>query len=46
MFMKDFLSTNICLILVTVHKILDPTNKKVIGKMKDESEQNIIDEFA
>ena len=43
---EGFLSTNICLTLVTVQKILDPTNKKIIGKMKDESEQNIIDEFA
>ena len=41
MFMKDFLSTNICLALVTIRKIqsfFDETNRKVIGKMKDESE--------
>ena len=38
MFMKNFLCTNICLILVTIRKI-------VFGKMKDESERKIIDEF-
>ena len=27
-------------------KIFDPTNKKVIGKMKDKSEGKIIDEFV
>ena len=27
-------------------KLFDPTNKKVIGKIKDESEGKIIDEFA
>ena len=46
--MKIFLSTNICLILVTIQKIqifFDETNKKVTGKMKDESEGKIIDEF-
>ena len=34
---EEFLSTNIRLILVTIHKdskIFDETNKKVIGKMK------------
>ena len=41
MLMKNFLSTNICLALVTIQKIqsfFDETNRKVIGKMKDESE--------
>ena len=41
MFVNDFLSTNICLILVTIQKIqsfLVRLIKKVIGKMKDESE--------
>ena len=42
MFMKNFLSTNICLTLVTIGK----TNKKVIGKMKDEPEGKIIGEFV
>ena len=40
MLMKNFLSTNIYLTLV-----VDPTNKKVIGKMKDEKEGKINDEF-
>ena len=47
--MKNFLSTNICLTLVTIQKIqsfLDEANKKVIGKMKDESEGKINDEFV
>ena len=37
--MKNFLSTNICLISVTIQKNL-------FGKMKDESEGKIIDEFV
>ena len=45
MFMKSFLSTSICSILVTIQIFFDETNKKVIGKMKDESEGNIINEF-
>ena len=49
MFMKNFLSTNICLTLVTIRKIqisFDQANKKVIGKMEDESEGEIIVEFV
>ena len=49
MFMKNFLSTNICLTLVTIRKIqisFDQANKKVIGKMEDESEREIIVEFV
>ena len=45
----NFLSTNICLTLVTIHKIqslFDSINKKVIGKMKDKKEGKIIDEFV
>ena len=41
MFLKSFLSTNICLTLVTFQKIqsfFDKANKKVIGKIKDVSE--------
>ena len=38
---EEFLSTNICLISVTIQKIhfffFDQTNKKVTGKMKDVS---------
>ena len=47
--MKNFLSTNICLTLVTIRKIqisFDQANKKVIGKMEDESEGEIIVEFV
>ena len=39
MFMKNFLIGKICLTLVITQKIqsfFDETNKKVIGKMKDE----------
>ena len=43
--MKNFLSTNTCLILVTIHKI-DETNKKLISKTNDESEGKIINEFV
>ena len=49
MFLKSFLSTNICLTLVTFQKIqsfFDKANKKVIGKIKDVSEGKIIDEFV
>ena len=52
MFMKNFLSTSICLTSVTIQKILtiqkffDEINKNVIGKMKDVSEGKIIGEFA
>ena len=47
--MKNFLSTNICLISVTIQNIqsfLMRLIKKVISKMKDESEGKIIDEFV
>ena len=47
--MKNLLSTNICLISVTIQKIQSffyPTNNKVIGKMKDEPEGKIIREFV
>ena len=47
--MKNFLSTNICLISVTIQKIqsfLIMLRKKVIGQMKGESEGKIIDEFV
>ena len=43
---KKILSTNICLISVTIQKIFNLANKKVIDKMKDESERKIIDEFV
>ena len=47
--MKNCLSRNICLVLVTICKIqilFDETNKKVIGKMKDQYEGKTIDEFV
>ena len=44
MFMKNFLSTNICLTLVT--KFFDQANTTIIGKMKEECEGKIIDEFV
>ena len=48
MFMKSFLNGKISLILVTVQKIFffDKTNKKVIGKMKDEFGGVVVDEFV
>ena len=48
MFKNNFLSANICLILVTIQKIqsFDETNKKVIGKMKVEFEGNVGNEFV
>ena len=42
--MKKFLSGNICLTLVIIQKI-NETNKKVIGKMKDEFGVVIVNEF-
>ena len=46
--MKNFLSTNICIIsnYPENSNFFDQANKKVIGKMKDESEGKIIDEFV
>ena len=46
--MKSFLNGKISLILVTIQKIFffDKTNKKVIGKMKDEFGGVIVDEFV
>ena len=46
--MKNFLSTNICLTFnyLKDSKFLNETNKKVIGKMKDESGGKIIGEFV
>ena len=47
--MKSFLSRNICLTLVTIQRIqsfFDPTNKTVIGKMKDEFGRVIVGEFV
>ena len=48
MFMKSFLNGKISLILVTIQKIFffDKTNKKVIGKMKDEFGGVVVDEFV
>ena len=48
MFMKSFLNGKISLILVAIQKIFffDKTNKKVIGKMKDEFGGVIVDEFV
>ena len=49
MFMKNFLSTNILFNFSNYpkdSKFFDETNKKVIGKMKDESEGKIINEFV
>ena len=46
---EEFLSTNICLTLVTIQKIqkfVDETNKEIICKMKDVSEGKINDEFV
>ena len=47
--MKNFLSANIYLTLVIIQKIqgfFDGTNKKVIGKMKDEFGGIIVSEFV
>ena len=46
---EEFLSTNICLTLVTIQKIqkfVDETNKEIICKMKDVPEGKINDEFV
>ena len=47
--MKNFLSRNICLTLVTIQKIqtfFDETHKKVIAKMKEEFGGVIVEEFV
>ena len=49
MFMKNFLSTNILFHFSNYpedSKFFDPTNKKVIGKMKEEFEGKAIGEFV
>ena len=49
MFMKNFLSGKICFDFSNYSKdskFFNETNKKVIGKMRDESEGKIIDEFV
>ena len=46
MFMRSFLSGKICLTLVTFQKFFDETNKKVIGKMKDDFGGIIVSEFV
>ena len=49
MFMKNFSSRKICLILVIIQKIqifFNETNKKVISKMKDEFGGVIVTEFV
>ena len=46
---EEFLSGNICLILVTIQndsKLFDPTNKKFIEKIKDEFGGIIVDKFV
>ena len=48
-YIKNFLSTNICFILATFQKIqsfLMRQIKKVIGKMKDEFDGVIVEEFV
>ena len=48
MFIKNFLSGKVCLTSVIIQKIqsFDETNKKVIGKTKDEFGGVIVDEFV
>ena len=50
MFMKNFLSEKICLVDFSNYpkdsKLFDETNKKVIGKMKDEFGGVIVIEFV
>ena len=48
MFIKIFMKTKICLILLTIHKIkvFYPVNEKVISSMKDEFKGKIISEFV
>ena len=46
MFTKNFLNSNICLTYPKDSKFFNQTNKKVIVKMKDESERKIIVEFV
>ena len=48
-FIKNFLSTNICLTLVTIQNnwsFLMRVIKKIIGKTKDESEVKINNDFV
>ena len=46
MFTKNFLNSNICLTYPKDSKFFNQANKKVIVKMKDESERKIIVEFV
>ena len=41
---EDFYKIKICLILVIIHELFDPANKKVMGTMKDRWKGKIINE--
>ena len=44
--MRNFLNTNTCLTLANINiNFFHPTNKKVIGKMKDEFKGTPINKF-
>ena len=47
-FMKVFMRIKICLILVIIHtfKVSDPSNKKVIVKIKDKVRGKIFSKFV